>query len=204
MMIANTRGFLWSDLETRALLGIWGEAGVQSALDGNFRNSHVYRDVARRLAQVGFERTPEQCRVRIKGLKRQYYQAKDGLPKGGPARKACKFFDDMDRILGARAAPGGPAHPRGGPTPGDAACRDQAAEKGLTGQGSSFAQRPVKVERAPFAIPVPPGDGECSPGPGRVCGRAHPRGWLPQEITVTQRVIQAPQRLSCLTLAVGL
>lgn len=67
-MITNTRGFLWSDLETRALLEIWGEADVQSALDGNFRNSHVYRDVACRLAELGFERTPEQCRIRIKGL----------------------------------------------------------------------------------------------------------------------------------------
>ncbi|XP_006851604.1 PREDICTED: ATP-dependent (S)-NAD(P)H-hydrate dehydratase [Chrysochloris asiatica] len=158
-MIANTRGFLWSDLETRALLGIWGEADVQSALDGNFRNSHVYRDVACRLAQVGFDRTPEQCRIRIKGLKRQYYQAKEGLPKGGPTRKACKFFDEMDRILGARAVPGGPAAHRGGPTTGDAVGRDQIAEKDLTGEGSSFAEHPIKVECAPFAIPLPPGNG---------------------------------------------
>ncbi|XP_006884014.1 PREDICTED: ATP-dependent (S)-NAD(P)H-hydrate dehydratase [Elephantulus edwardii] len=158
-MIANTRGFLWSDLETRALLGIWGEAGVQSALEGNFRNSHVYRDVACRLAQVGFDRTPEQCRIRIKGLKRQYYQAKDGLPKGGPARKSCKFFDEMDRILGARTTTGGPSSLGGGPTPGDAADRDSAAEKDLTGEGSSFAERPVKVECSPFAIPEPPDDG---------------------------------------------
>ncbi|RLW07765.1 hypothetical protein DV515_00003706 [Chloebia gouldiae] len=90
-MITNTRGFLWSDLETRALLEIWGEADVQSALDGNFRNSHVYRDVACRLAELGFERTPEQCRIRIKGLKRQYYQARDGLKKNGHARKICNY-----------------------------------------------------------------------------------------------------------------
>lgn len=101
-MITNTRGFLWSDLETRALLEIWGEADVQSALDGNFRNSHVYRDVACRLAELGFERTPEQCRIRIKGLKRQYYQAREGLKKNGHARKICKYYDEMDRILSCR------------------------------------------------------------------------------------------------------
>lgn len=105
-MITNTRGFLWSDLETRALLEIWGEADVQSALDGNFRNSHVYRDVACRLAELGFERTPEQCRIRIKGLKRQYYQAREGLKKNGHARKICKYYDEMDRILSCRQ--GGP------------------------------------------------------------------------------------------------
>ncbi|XP_037656598.1 ATP-dependent (S)-NAD(P)H-hydrate dehydratase isoform X3 [Choloepus didactylus] len=159
MMITHTRGFLWSDLETRALLGIWGEADVQSALDGNFRNSHVYRDVACRLAEVGFDRTPEQCRIRIKGLKRQYYQARNGLPKGGPVRKACKFFDEMDRILGSRVPSGGLALLRGAPASGDAAVRDPAAEMDLTGEGSSFAEHRVKVECAPFAIPVPPGDG---------------------------------------------
>uniref|UniRef100_A0A8C9F617 Myb/SANT-like DNA-binding domain-containing protein n=1 Tax=Pavo cristatus TaxID=9049 RepID=A0A8C9F617_PAVCR len=92
---------------TRALLEIWGEADVQSALDGNFRNSHVYRDVACRLAELGFERTPEQCRIRIKGLKRQYYQARDGLKKNGHARKICKYYDEMDRILSCRGGPDG-------------------------------------------------------------------------------------------------
>ncbi|XP_063809239.1 ATP-dependent (S)-NAD(P)H-hydrate dehydratase isoform X1 [Pseudophryne corroboree] len=104
-LITNTRGFLWSDMETRALLNIWGEADVQSALDGNFRNSHVYRDVAGRLSEMGFERTPEQCRIRIKGLKRQYYQAREGFKKNGHARKICRYYDDMDRILSSRPAP---------------------------------------------------------------------------------------------------
>ncbi|XP_023442748.1 ATP-dependent (S)-NAD(P)H-hydrate dehydratase isoform X2 [Dasypus novemcinctus] len=158
MMITHTRGSLWSDLETRALLGIWGEADVQSALDGNFRNSHVYRDVACRLAEVGFTRTPEQCRIRIKGLKRQYYQARNGLPKGGPVRKACKFFDEMDQILGTRVPAGGLALLRGTPASRDVAGRDPEAEKDLTGEGSSFAEQRVKVECAPFAIPVPPSD----------------------------------------------
>lgn len=104
-LITSTRGFLWSDMETRALLDIWGEADVQSALDGNFRNSHVYRDVAGRLSELGFERTPEQCRIRIKGLKRQYYQAREGFKKNGHARKICRYYDEMDRILCSRPAP---------------------------------------------------------------------------------------------------
>ncbi|OXB60594.1 hypothetical protein ASZ78_007458 [Callipepla squamata] len=184
-MITNTRGFLWSDLETRALLEIWGEADVQSALDGNFRNSHVYRDVACRLAELGFERTPEQCRIRIKGLKRQYYQARDGLKKNGHARKICKYYDEMDRILSCRGGPDGAPEPPppltdgtqplgGPPSPGplhngrdndaeadeDAGLespRDNFAED--SGECSSYAERPIKVECPPFAIPVPPADG---------------------------------------------
>ncbi|XP_029386366.1 ATP-dependent (S)-NAD(P)H-hydrate dehydratase isoform X4 [Echeneis naucrates] len=78
MQANTTRGFLWSDVETRTLLNIWGEQDIQAALDGNFRNSFVYRDVSRRLGSMGFDRTPEQCRVRIKSLKRQYLLAKEG------------------------------------------------------------------------------------------------------------------------------
>ncbi|KAJ7412556.1 NAD(P)HX dehydratase [Willisornis vidua] len=140
-MITNTRGFLWSDLETRALLEIWGEADVQSALDGNFRNSHVYRDVACRLAELGFERTPEQCRIRIKGLKRQYYQARDGLKKNGHARKICNR--DVDAELDEDAGPESP--------------RDNFTED--SGECSSYADHPIKVECPSFAIPVPPADG---------------------------------------------
>uniref|UniRef100_A0A1A8HN47 ATP-dependent (S)-NAD(P)H-hydrate dehydratase n=1 Tax=Nothobranchius korthausae TaxID=1143690 RepID=A0A1A8HN47_9TELE len=103
MQANNTRGFLWSDVETRTLLNIWGEQDIQAALDGNFRNSFVYRDVSRRLGAMGFDRTPEQCRVRIKSLKRQYLLAKEGnLRNNGQYHKICKFYDTMERILSTR------------------------------------------------------------------------------------------------------
>ncbi|KAM9710849.1 ATP-dependent (S)-NAD(P)H-hydrate dehydratase [Menidia menidia] len=105
MQANTTRGFLWSDVETRTLLNIWGEQDIQTALDGNFRNSFVYRDVSRRLAATGFDRTPEQCRVRIKSLKRQYLLAKEGnLRNNGQYHKICKFYDVMERILSNRPA----------------------------------------------------------------------------------------------------
>uniref|UniRef100_A0A3Q3SDZ1 ATP-dependent (S)-NAD(P)H-hydrate dehydratase n=1 Tax=Mastacembelus armatus TaxID=205130 RepID=A0A3Q3SDZ1_9TELE len=105
MQANTTRGFLWSDVETRTLLNIWGEQDIQAALDGNFRNSFVYRDVSRRLGAMGFERTPEQCRVRIKSLKRQYLLAKEGnLRNNGQYHKICKFYDAMERILSNRPA----------------------------------------------------------------------------------------------------
>ncbi|XP_026232927.1 ATP-dependent (S)-NAD(P)H-hydrate dehydratase isoform X1 [Anabas testudineus] len=105
MQANTTRGFLWSDVETRTLLNIWGEQDIQAALDGNFRNSFVYRDVSRRLGAMGFERTPEQCRVRIKSLKRQYLLAKEGnLRNNGQYHKICKFYDTMERILSNRSA----------------------------------------------------------------------------------------------------
>lgn len=105
MQANTTRGFLWSDVETRTLLNIWGDQDIQAALDGNFRNSFVYRDISRRLGAMGFERTPEQCRVRIKSLKRQFLLTKEGnLRNNGQYHKIFKFYDTMERILSSRPA----------------------------------------------------------------------------------------------------
>ncbi|MBN3288720.1 NNRD dehydratase, partial [Polyodon spathula] len=163
-MLANTRGFLWSDVETRALLDIWGEQDVQTALDGNFRNSHVYRDVACRLGEMGFDRTPEQCRIRVKGLKRQYYQAKEGIQKNGHYRKICKFYDEMEGILSNRphidpqdmidsVAVGDEALDG---TEEEAEGIDHSHEAYMESTGEcSYAEHTVKLESPSFPIPLP-------------------------------------------------
>uniref|UniRef100_A0A8B9Q1R4 Myb/SANT-like DNA-binding domain-containing protein n=1 Tax=Apteryx owenii TaxID=8824 RepID=A0A8B9Q1R4_APTOW len=161
-MITNTRGFLWSDLETRALLEIWGEADVQSALDGNFRNSHVYRDVACRLAELGFERTPEQCRIRIKGLKRQYYQARDGLKKNGHARKICKYYDEMDRILSCRGGPDGAPEPLAVPADGAPWMRTPSSVPPATTSPRTPASAPP-TPTTPSRWSAPPSPSQCRP-----------------------------------------
>ncbi|KAI1885337.1 hypothetical protein AGOR_G00219100 [Albula goreensis] len=166
-MLANTRGFLWSDLETRALLDIWGEQDVQTALDGNFRNSHVYRDVACRLGEMGFERTPEQCRIRVKSLKRQYYQAKEGTKKNGQYHKICKFYDEMERILSNRPhidpqdmidnAAIGDETMDGTEEEGEGVDNPQEGYVESTGE-CSYAEHPVKLEYPSFPIPVTVGN----------------------------------------------
>ncbi|XP_067459888.1 ATP-dependent (S)-NAD(P)H-hydrate dehydratase isoform X1 [Thunnus thynnus] len=163
MQANTTRGFLWSDVETRTLLNIWGEQDIQVALDGNFRNSFVYRDVSRRLGAMGFERTPEQCRVRIKSLKRQYLLAKEGnLRNNGQYHKICKFYDTMERILSNRPAldplelmDGG----AGGEEAGDGLEEDgedaQDAYSESTGECPFPAETEVKLEYPTVPIPIP-------------------------------------------------
>ncbi|KAG7503155.1 ATP-dependent (S)-NAD(P)H-hydrate dehydratase isoform X1 [Solea senegalensis] len=163
-MQANpTRGFLWSDVETRTLLNIWGEQDIQTALDGNFRNSFVYRDVARRLGAMGFERTPEQCRVRIKSLKRQYLLAKEGnLRNNGQYHKICKFYDIMEGILSNRpvldpqefidGGAGGEEAVDGLEEDGEDA-HDAYSES--TGECPYPAETEVKLEYPTIPIPVP-------------------------------------------------
>ncbi|XP_029980434.1 ATP-dependent (S)-NAD(P)H-hydrate dehydratase isoform X2 [Sphaeramia orbicularis] len=163
MQVNTTRGFLWSDVETRTLLNIWGEQDIQTALDGNFRNSFVYRDVSRRLGAMGFERTPEQCRVRIKSLKRQYLLAKEGnLRNNGQYHKICKFYDTMERILSNRPA----LDPQefiesgvGGEEAGDGLEEDgddaQDAYSECAGECPLPAETEVKLEYPTIPIPIP-------------------------------------------------
>ncbi|XP_008399803.1 ATP-dependent (S)-NAD(P)H-hydrate dehydratase isoform X1 [Poecilia reticulata] len=163
MQSNTTRGFLWSDIETRTLLNIWGEQDIQTALDGNFRNSFVYRDVSRRLGAMGFERTPEQCRVRIKSLKRQYLLAKEGnLRNNGQYHKICKFYDIMEGILSNRTV----LDPQelmdsgvGGEEAGDGLEEDgedaQDRYSESTGECPYPAETEVKLEYPAVPIPIP-------------------------------------------------
>lgn len=164
MQVNTTRGFLWSDVETRTLLNIWGEQDIQAALDGNFRNSFVYRDVSRRLGAMGFERTPEQCRVRIKSLKRQYLLAKEGnLRNNGQYHKICKFYDTMERILSNRPAldpqefidsgAGGEEEAGDGLEEDGEDAQDGYSES--TGECPYPAETEVKLEYPTVPIPIP-------------------------------------------------
>ncbi|XP_055016241.1 ATP-dependent (S)-NAD(P)H-hydrate dehydratase [Boleophthalmus pectinirostris] len=157
----TTRGFLWSDVETRTLLNIWGEQDIQTALDGSFRNSFVYRDVACRLAAMGFDRTPEQCRVRIKSLKRQFLLAKEGnLRNSGQYHKICKFYDIMEGILSNRPTSNPPDMLEFGP--GEEEAGDGLDEEGEDAQESENTEdshcppeTQVKLEYGSTPSPVP-------------------------------------------------
>lgn len=59
------RGSLWSDEEVHALIAIWGEEEVQSQLDGAMRKKEVCDDITKKLMELRFHRTAQQCREKI-------------------------------------------------------------------------------------------------------------------------------------------
>ena len=64
---------LWNSAEeTRALVGVWGQQNVQSELDGVTRNRTVFERIAKEMRELGFERTWQQCRTKIKNLTQKY------------------------------------------------------------------------------------------------------------------------------------
>ena len=62
----------WTTEITRALIAVWGQANVQNQLDGVVRNRTIYEKISRELAQLGYDRSWEQCRTKIKNLTQKY------------------------------------------------------------------------------------------------------------------------------------
>ena len=101
---ATNRGFAWSDNEVKALLAVWRENNVQEELDGAVRNKAVFMNISKKLKEMGFDRDWQQCRVKVKNLKKSYREVKDHNGETGRGRKTCKYYKELDEILGHRPA----------------------------------------------------------------------------------------------------
>ena len=99
---SGLRGTILTDREIKALIALWGEGNVQDELDGAVRNKVVYEKIAQKLQEHGYHRDWKQCRDKIRNLKTKYKEIRDNNGETGRGRKYCKFFDEMDRILGHR------------------------------------------------------------------------------------------------------
>ena len=98
------KGNPWSDEEVKALIIISAETNIQEQLDGAVRNKAVFQGISKRLNEVGYDKDWQQCRAKIKNLKTLYKRVKDNNNRSGKGRKVCKFFDELDAILGTRPA----------------------------------------------------------------------------------------------------
>jgi len=56
--------------------------------------------IAQKLQEVGYNRSFEQCREKIKKLKKEYQKIKDKHEETGQGREKWMFFDVMDAVLG--------------------------------------------------------------------------------------------------------
>ena len=65
---------LWTEEETRALVGVWGAEDVQSQLDVVARNKAIFEKIASSLANYGYHRTWQQCKTKIKNMTSTLYK----------------------------------------------------------------------------------------------------------------------------------
>ena len=56
------------------------------------------------MREKGYDRDWQQCRTKIKNLKKEYRQTKDHNGQTGRGRKVCKFYRELDSILGHQPA----------------------------------------------------------------------------------------------------
>ena len=54
------------------LISMWGDANVQSQLDGVQRNRVIFEGIARDMEALGYSRTWLQCRTKMKNLTQRY------------------------------------------------------------------------------------------------------------------------------------
>ncbi|CAL1574071.1 unnamed protein product [Knipowitschia caucasica] len=102
------RGMSWTPSETNALIAVWGnerlaEARMQqlevagTVFSGKAPGPAMYERVSRALADLGYERTPSQCRERMKTLRRCYSRVKEhGIGK----RKSSYTLEQLEKVFG--------------------------------------------------------------------------------------------------------
>ncbi|XP_078616210.1 uncharacterized protein LOC144884632 [Branchiostoma floridae x Branchiostoma japonicum] len=96
---ANGRKGKWTNEETKLLLSIWGQEETQRKLGQVHKNKDCFEDIAKGMADHGFEKTYEQCRNKMKNLTAQYRKHKDQQRTSGVGRKDMLFFPELDAIL---------------------------------------------------------------------------------------------------------
>ncbi|XP_061659957.1 myb/SANT-like DNA-binding domain-containing protein 2 isoform X2 [Syngnathoides biaculeatus] len=101
------RGMSWTPSETNALIAVWGnerltEAKMQqlevagTMFTGKAPGPAMYERVSRALSDLGYERTPSQCRERMKTLRRCYSRVKEhGIGK----RKSSYTIEQLEKEM---------------------------------------------------------------------------------------------------------
>ncbi|KAK7175607.1 hypothetical protein R3I93_002515 [Phoxinus phoxinus] len=98
-----SRGLTWSVEETSCLINIWAEAHVAQLLERTHKNTDVFNMFTERMKERGYERSPAQCRVKVKKLRQ--HEVRDALNKSGNSgeeKEKCQWYDELDKILGTR------------------------------------------------------------------------------------------------------
>ena len=100
-----SRGSTWAEEEIRYLISIWSDENIKSQLENTHKNANMYKLFSERMKERGYERTAEQCHLKVKKLRQQYIKVRDAIRKSGAstnAKDTFAFYDEMDTILGTR------------------------------------------------------------------------------------------------------
>lgn len=101
------RGQTWSTEEVQTLISIWSDETMAQLLASTHKNREVFKLFSEKMAALGFHRSVEQCRIKVKKLRLQYFRVRDALGKGGGSpeeKEKFVWYDELDGILGSSPA----------------------------------------------------------------------------------------------------
>ncbi|KAJ7324591.1 hypothetical protein JRQ81_017611 [Phrynocephalus forsythii] len=105
--VKGKRGVIRGNADTSVLINVWGEAEIKYALSSLKRNYKIFEMISTELCKIGFSRSAEECRTKMKSLRKLYKQAVLHNNTSGSGRSKFIWFDEMAQIF--RTDP--PIHP---------------------------------------------------------------------------------------------
>ncbi len=66
------RGVLWTDQETKLLIAVWADKGIQKKMDSTKETNWFFEEIAKKMSADGVFRSAKQCRIKLKALKTEY------------------------------------------------------------------------------------------------------------------------------------
>ncbi|KAJ7320491.1 hypothetical protein JRQ81_020002, partial [Phrynocephalus forsythii] len=97
--VKQKKGVIWGNAETSALIKIWGEAEIKYALSSLKCNCEIFEIISTELNKMGFNRSAEECRTKMKSLRKLYKQAVTQNNTSGSGHSKFIWFDEMAQIF---------------------------------------------------------------------------------------------------------
>uniref|UniRef100_A0A1A8FE05 C2H2-type domain-containing protein n=1 Tax=Nothobranchius korthausae TaxID=1143690 RepID=A0A1A8FE05_9TELE len=88
----------WLPDEVQVLVTLWAQPSIQEQLLASGENSEVFTNLSNELALVGFNKTPQQCRVKVNKLIEEHKKILQVEPDGNDQSD---WFVIMDGVLGS-------------------------------------------------------------------------------------------------------
>jgi len=65
-VVNMSRGTTWGEEETKYLIKIWSDDSIKSMLEKTHKNSETYSIFSEKMRERGYERSGEQCHLKLK------------------------------------------------------------------------------------------------------------------------------------------
>ncbi|CAM5161317.1 unnamed protein product [Eretmochelys imbricata] len=93
----------WTKREVRALIAVWGDESVLAEFRSKRQNAKIFEKISNCMKDRGYNRDPQQCRVKIKELRQAYQKNREANGRSSSEPQTCHLYDELHAILGGAA-----------------------------------------------------------------------------------------------------